>query len=147
MTDTKKNASFQRRLGAMVYDAFLLFALLFIASTPVVIIAGGADSPWIKGAGFKLYLYLVCFLFYGWFWTHGGQTLGMRSWKIRVLRDDNRPLGWDSALIRFLMATISLSLLGIGFLWILFSRENMAWHDQISRTHVLFDPEYGKKSA
>ena len=146
MTDTKKNASFQRRLGAMIYDAFLLFALLMIAAIPVVAIAG-ANSDFFKSPLYTLYLYTISFVFYGWFWTHGGQTLGMRSWKIRILRDDNRPLGWDSALIRFLMATISLSLLGIGFLWILFSRENLAWHDQISRTHVLFDPEYGKKSA
>ena len=130
----------------MVYDAFLLFALLMIAAIPVVAIAG-ANSAFFSSPFYTLYLYLVSMAFFGWFWTHGGQTLGMRSWKIRVIRNDNRPLGWDSVMLRYLMATISLCLLGLGFIWILFDRENLAWHDQVSRTRVIFDPEYGKKTA
>ena len=144
MTKPTTNASFLRRLGAMTYDAFLLFALLMIAAIPVVMIAG-ANSTFFKSPLYTLYLFTICFVFYGWFWTHGGQTLGMRSWKIRVVRDDNLPLGWDSALLRFLMATISLMLFGLGFIWILFDRDNLAWHDQISRTHIVYDPKYGKK--
>ena len=132
-------------MGAMVYDAFLLFALMMIAAIPVVAIAG-ANSDFFRSPLYTLYLYTISMIFFGWFWTHGGQTLGMRSWKIRVIRDDNRPLGWDSVVIRYLMATISLILFGLGFLWILFDRDNLAWHDLISRTHVIHDPDYGKKS-
>lgn len=143
MTDTPSNATFLRRLGAMTYDALLLFALLMVAALPVVLIAG-PDSNFVKSPLYSLYLYGVTFVFFGWFWTRGGQTLGMRSWKIRVLRNDNRPLGWDSALMRFLLATVSLTLLGIGFLWILFDKDNLAWHDQLSKTHVIHDPKFGK---
>lgn len=147
MNDVTNNASFQRRLGAMVYDAFLLFAILAIASALIVIPAGGADSPLVQSPFFRIYLYAVSLVFFGWFWTHGGQTLGMRSWKIRVIRNDNLPLGWDSVLLRYLMATISLCLLGLGFLWILFDKDNLAWHDQVSKTRVIFDPNYGKKTG
>ena len=146
MNDVTNNASFQRRLGAMVYDAFLLIALLMIAAIPVVAIAG-ADSDFFKSPLYTLYLYVISLVFFGWFWTHGGQTLGMRSWKIRVIRNDNLPLGWDSVLLRYLMATISLCLLGLGFLWILFDEDNLAWHDQVSKTRVIFDPNYGKKTG
>ena len=146
MTDTTINATFQRRLGAMIYDGFLLFALLMVAAVPVVMIAG-ANSDFFKSPMYTLYLYFISFVFFGWFWTRGGQTLGMRSWKIRVIRDDNRPLGWDSALMRFLLATISLTLFGLGFIWILFDRDNLAWHDQLSRTHIVFDPDYRKKAG
>jgi len=147
MNQTFTNASFQRRLAAMIYDSLLLFALFFVAATPVVLIAGGADSPLIKGPFFKLYIYAVGFFFFAWFWTHGGQTLGMRSWKIRVVRDDNHVLGWDSALIRYMLATISLLLFGLGFIWILFDHDKLAWHDTLSKTHIIFDPDYGKKSG
>jgi uncharacterized RDD family membrane protein YckC len=146
MNQTSTNATFQRRLAAMFYDSLLLFALLMISALPVVLIAG-ENSSFFKSPLYTLYLYSICFVFYGWFWTSGGQTLGMRSWKIRVVRDDGQPLGWDSALMRFLLATISLTLFGLGFLWIIFDRDNLAWHDQLSKTRIIFDPEYGKKSS
>jgi len=146
MNQTFSNASFQRRLAAMFYDILLLFALLMVCALPVVLIAG-ENSSFFKSPLYTLYLYSISFVFYGWFWTSGGQTLGMRSWKIRVIRDDGQSLGWDSALMRFLLATISLTLFGLGFLWILFDRDNLAWHDQLSKTRIIFDPEYAKKSA
>ena len=146
MNQTLINASFQRRLAAMFYDSLLLFALLMVCALPVVLIAG-ENSSFFKSPLYTLYLYSISFVFYGWFWTSGGQTLGMRSWKIRVVRNDGQSLGWDSALMRFLLATISLTLFGLGFLWILFDRDNLAWHDQLSKTRIIFDPEYGKKSA
>jgi len=117
MNQTFSNASFQRRLAAMFYDILLLFALLMVCALPVVLIAG-ENSSFFKSPLYTLYLYSISFVFYGWFWTSGGQTLGMRSWKIRVIRDDGQSLGWDSALMRFLLATISLTLFGLGFLWI-----------------------------
>jgi uncharacterized RDD family membrane protein YckC len=146
MNKTPPNATFQRRLAAMFYDGLLLFAIIFIAATPVVIIAGGEASPAIKSPWFTLYLYTISFFFFGWFWTHGGQTLGMRSWKIRAIQNDDQPLGWDSALMRYLLATISLTLFGLGFIWILFDKNNLAWHDQISKTRIIFDPEYAKRT-
>ena len=144
MNQELPNASFQRRLGAMLYDSILLFSLLMVAATPVVLI-GGADNNFIKSPLYTLYLYSISFIFFGWFWTRGGQTLGMRSWKVRLIRFDGQPLDWGSALIRYLLATISLTLFGFGFIWILFDRNNLAWHDQISKTRMIFDPGYGNQ--
>ena len=121
------NASFLRRLGAMTYDAFLLFALLMIAAIPVVVIAG-ANSAFFKSPLYTLYLYSICFLFYGWFWTHGGQTLGMRSWKIRVIRDDGLPLGWDS-LLKMLGSQEPRYLIQFPYVWM----EKYPWQPGRSR--------------
>jgi uncharacterized RDD family membrane protein YckC len=63
--------------------------------------AVGSGNAW-----FSSYLLLVCFLFFGWFWTHGGQTLGMRAWKIRLQRTDGEGLGWWQALLRFFLASL-----------------------------------------
>lgn len=133
------NASFQRRLGAMIYDSLLLFALLMAAALPVVLISG-ANSDFVKSPFYTFYLYGISFIFFGGFWTHGGQTLGMRSWKIRLQREDNQPLRWNDALRRYLLATLSLIPFALGFIWILLSRENLAWHDRLSKTRIVFDP-------
>ena len=72
-------AGFFRRLGAMVYDSFLLMGVVIVAFLPVPLVDLAAPGAlWIKLLK-PVYLLLVCYLFFGWFWTHGGQTLGMKA--------------------------------------------------------------------
>jgi uncharacterized RDD family membrane protein YckC len=126
-------AGLLRRLGAVLYDALLLFALLFFAGALVLPFTGGEAVPsgnWV----FSTYLLLVSFLFFGWFWTHGGQTLGMRAWRIRVQQPDGTPVTWGQALRRFLTALLSWGLFGAGFLWVLIDRNGQSWHDRASGT-------------
>lgn len=134
----QQTISLIRRLAAMGYDALLWSAVIIVSTAPVVIIAGGAQNPWLGSSLYTLYLLLVSFVFLGWFWTHGGQTLGLRSWKAKVIRDDGYPLGWREALIRFIFSTFSLALFGIGFIWILFDPEKLAWHDRLSGTRIIY---------
>jgi uncharacterized RDD family membrane protein YckC len=79
--------------------------LLLVATALVLPLTAGEavrpGNPW-----FSFYLLSVCFLFFGWFWTHGGQTLGMRAWKIRLQRTDGKGLGWWQALLRFFLASL-----------------------------------------
>ena len=101
-----KKAGLLRRLAAIGYDSLLLLAVLFIATVLVLPLNGGGairHNPF-----FSSYIFLVCFLFYGWFWTHGGQTLGMRAWKLRLQRDDGGGITWWQALARFLLASLWL---------------------------------------
>ncbi|MEJ2397851.1 MAG: RDD family protein [Gammaproteobacteria bacterium] len=97
------SASLWRRLAAMVYDSLLMFAVL--------IVIGATMLTYTRGLGmnqndfiFKLYLFGAIFLFLGWFWTHGGQTLGMRAWKIRLVQNDGSPVSWRHALIYYLVS-------------------------------------------
>lgn len=138
-------ASLLRRLAAMLYDSLLLIALLMVAGLPPVIIFGGADSAFITGPLYKLYLYIIGFLFFSWFWIRGGQTLGMRSWKLQVVCDNGHPLGWQQALFRYLTATVSLCLFGLGFFSILFNKQRLAWHDLLSKTRIIINPDVGRK--
>ena len=71
-------------MAAIVYDLFLLTAVLFVATAIALPLNAGA--AFTSGQYlYPVYLLAVSFLFFGWFWTHGGQTLGMRAWKIIVL--------------------------------------------------------------
>jgi len=86
-----------RRLGAMFYDSLLLAAVLFFAALPYLLIAGGTPTGALSRYLFQLYLLACVFFFFGWFWTHGGQTLGMRAWRIRLARSDGAGVTWADA--------------------------------------------------
>jgi uncharacterized RDD family membrane protein YckC len=127
-----------RRLAAIVYDTILLAAVLFAATAAILPFnAGNAFRP---GQYFyPAYLIGVSFLFFAWFWTHGGQTLGMRAWKIKVLTTDGNPINWRQAVLRFASALISWAVLGLGFWWILCDKQKRGWHDRLSHTMLYFD--------
>lgn len=132
-----------RRLVAMLYDAVLLFAILALAVALLVIpYAELLGSPFpnedpIHRFVLQAYLLLVSGVFFTFFWINGGQTLGMRAWRLRVLRDDGEPLSWRDAWLRFVTAILSLVPFGLGFLWILIDPERLAWHDRLSRTRLV----------
>jgi uncharacterized RDD family membrane protein YckC len=126
-----------RRLGAMAYDILLLLALLMMLSYPYVWLTGGAKPGLLVKTLYQLYLLAICFLFYGGFWVRGGQTLGMRSWHIKLVRSDGGPVSWTDALKRFVFALLSLLCLGLGFLWVLYDRDKLAWHDRLSGTRLV----------
>ncbi|MCK4841714.1 MAG: RDD family protein [Methylococcales bacterium] len=120
-------------MAIIAYDSLLLLALLFLATAIVL--------PFNKGEAFSssqfffpIYLLAVSFIFYGWFWTHGGQTLGMKTWKIRILTIDKQSITWGQALTRFLTAIISWVFIGCGFLWKLVDKNQRTWHDHLSKT-------------
>lgn len=127
-----------RRLAAVFYDTCLLLALLFVA-TALILPFNAGQAYTAQQIVYPLYLLLVSFLFYGWFWTHGGQTLGLRAWKLKVLTIDRKPISWTQALVRFASAILSWLMFGMGFLWILFNKDRRAWHDQLSKTAVFFE--------
>lgn len=123
-----------RRLAAMFYDTLLLIALLFAASLPLAILSGGA----IPGGtfGYQLYLLAIIFVYLGWHWTHGGQTLGMKSWRLQAVTLSGQTLTWNQALLRFVVAMLSTAALGLGYLWLLIDGERLTWHDRLSGTRL-----------
>lgn len=117
-----------------MYDAILLFGILFIALLPLVVINGNPDE-WKIGR--QIYLLAVAFIYFGWFWTHGGQTLGLRTWKLKVESVRGNKVTWRQAGIRFLVAILSWSGLGLGFLWVMFDKEARSWHDIAAGTRTV----------
>lgn len=137
------HAGFIRRVLAMVYDSFLLVALFFIVTVPFVMQVGEqtlTHDPLVH-ALYQLVLLLAAFLFFGWFWTHGGQTLGMRAWRLRTLKKDGSPMDWPASALRFTASLLSLACFGLGFLWIAIDPERLAWHDRLSSTRVVVEPK------
>lgn len=111
-----------RRLGALLYDALVLVAVLFVSTLPWLLATGGeAVTPESSGFVAQLYriwLVAVAFAYFGRSWTRGGQTLGMRAWRIRLVRADGGAPGWLDSVVRFTLGAAMAILAGFG-LWFL----------------------------
>ncbi len=133
--------SLLRRLAAITYDGIVVIAVLFFSAIPPTVAMVSLSETMQENSGaFRLvmgvYLLLVAFAFYGGFWTHGGQTIGMRAWHIRLVRRDGEPVQWRDAARRYLAAIVSWLALGTGFWWAAFDRDKLAWHDRWSDTEL-----------
>ena len=135
-TDSPRPAGLLRRLAALLYDSLLLLAVFFIATAALLPFTHGeaihAGNPLMS-----TYLLFLSFFFYGWFWTHGGQTLGMRAWKLQIRSLRDGPVSWLQALLRYFVAIPSALLCGLGYLWLLFDRRKLTWHDRYSETSIV----------
>jgi uncharacterized RDD family membrane protein YckC len=131
-----------RRLAAMLYDLLLLLGILLLAVAVVVIpyeAMTGSQFPQ-EGLLFHLHqVYLLCVAagFHVFFWVRGGQTLGMRAWHFRVLREDGRPLRVADALRRLAWAAVTLG--PVGLLWVPLDRDHLAPYDRLSRTRPVVE--------
>jgi uncharacterized RDD family membrane protein YckC len=136
-----QNAGFFRRLGAIFYDSLLVIPLLMAAGALVVVpFHAYVQTVWGLTL-YRVFLFFVVFGFFGWFWVHGGQTLGMRAWRLRLVDLNGERVSWKTAFKRYCLAWISFLAAGLGFLWILNDRERCAWHDRLSRTRVKLLPK------
>ena len=133
-----------RRLMVIFYDSMLLAAILLIAGLIALPVLGDNPGP-LAMLNFRLYLVLVIFGFFAWFWSHGGQTLGMLAWRVRLQNARPGPLSLWQLLLRFLAAIASWLPFGLGFIWSLFDKDKLTWHDHFSMTELVVLPKQKKK--
>lgn len=120
----------------MFYDGLALLAIWFFATLAIVIVRRGtaidAGNPF-----FTLYLALTAYAYFGYCWGRTGQTLGMKSWRFRLVPAAGAaPITWRQTALRFVGAGASLAACGLGYVWALFDREGRSWHDRLSRTRL-----------
>jgi uncharacterized RDD family membrane protein YckC len=128
-----------RRLMAMFYDSLLLISALLVATALVTMFTRGTLS--YHNPFFRTFLFLICYSFYAWFWLHGGQTLGMRAWRLRVQGRNGQPVTIWQTLLRFMLAIPSLALGGLGFLWMLVDRDHLTLYDRFSESVMVVLPK------
>ncbi len=143
-------ASFFRRFGAIVYDLLLALAVYMIAGAigfgvfTALTSAGQIEmgsfehvsellngTPLYKGL-YQFWIALCVGLFYIAFWSYGGQTLGMRAWRLKIQHPNGQSLSFITAAARLIW-----SLLGIGNLWILINGDKLALQDMMTRSEVV----------
>lgn len=130
-----------RRLASALYDGLLLVAIwMVVVMAELFLLQGVAGLPY-SAPLLRALLLLAAALFFGVSWTRGGQTLGMRAWRLQLRRVDGRPLNWPTALARFAFAWLSWIPLGLGVLWCAVDSRKRAWHDTLSGTEVVLLPK------
>lgn len=133
-----KSASFWPRLAAFVYDLFPLIALWMLTVALSLLVVGGDVDVAHPPAGFhlaqQLALAAVTAAYFVVSWARGGQTIGMRAWRLRVVDREGGALPWSRALLRFVVVAASA---GLGLLWSLVDRERRGWHDRAAGSRVV----------
>jgi uncharacterized RDD family membrane protein YckC len=97
---------------------------------------GDSSHGWRRHALQAWVLFVAGAYFVG-FWTRGGQTLPMKTWRIRVVRWDGQPVGVGRAVHRYLIAMLGTAALGLGFAWALFDRDRQFLHDRLAGTALV----------
>ena len=136
-----------RRLAAIVYDSLLIFAIWIIVGFLVLSAFGINEARTLEGDMvvlaplFQYTLFaamlLSAYLFFGWFWTNSGQTLGMQAWLVKVQNEDGSAINWTQSLQRFCSAPFALTLAGLGYFWMLFDHQQRTWPDMLSNSRVV----------
>jgi uncharacterized RDD family membrane protein YckC len=135
----------------MVYDLLILVAMWLMIGFAHAALRGVDNLETSSELQYTLFPFLLggTFLFYYWFWSHGGQTLGMRAWRLQVVDGhlDGRPVNLLQCLSRFLIAILSFCSFGLGYLWLFVSPSGDTWHDSLSNTRTLVLPKEINKNV
>ena len=136
-----QNTSLIRRIAAMLYDGLLILALLFLTTLPFIAARGGDPVEIGDNRLYQIVLALVVYAFFVGFWIRSGRTLGMQSWRLQLETANGEKPSLGKATLRFFAAIISWSAFGLGFLWQLWDKDDLTWHDRISATRIVYYPK------
>jgi len=141
-----KVANLLRRLAALIYDGFLIFAITLGYGALLLllkIVFNGVDGlediqpkpliQWLSLLGWlacTIGYYFIC-------WRKQGQTLGMKAWRLRLQQADGSLATAQQCLARSLLAPLSMACLGLGYLYCLVPPANACLHDLFTNTQVV----------
>ncbi|GAB2945384.1 RDD family protein [Aquaspirillum soli] len=158
-------AGIWRRLGSLLYEVLLLSALILFAGVAFQpLFAWLGQETWLEWV-FRLYLLAVLYGYFTWCWRRGGQTLAMKTWRLRLQRQDGYPIDIKTAGLRFAIAAIlligipAISYLGwktrlpfksavfaalswwaLPYLWSVWDKDRLFLHDRLAGTVQMYEP-------
>ncbi|MBI4741586.1 MAG: RDD family protein [Betaproteobacteria bacterium] len=136
-SDTARVPGIPRRLAGMFYETLLLLGVLALLLVLPHILLGAFAHLTATPATLRVHLFLVLLVYFVWLWSNGGQTLAMKTWRVRVQTKDGLPVRPAQALLRFLLCWPSIGLGGAGILWAIFDRDGQFLHDRIAGTRLV----------
>lgn len=136
------------RLLALIYDALPVLAIWMLLGAGFTVgfyLAGHPARENIAAfSALQWLLWLCCWLAAGVYavmsWRRGGQTLGMRPWRLTITAADGTAPNISALCKRYVVGTLSLLAFGMGFWWAWIDRDRLTWHDRFSGTRVVRVP-------
>ncbi len=126
MTENLKSKLW-KHIAALIYDIFPILGLFLVTSLIMVVIRGG-DEVAPKTLWFQLMLLAEFYLYFSYSWKKGGQTLGMRAWKIGI--ENYQQLTWIDVTLRLITGLVSTVLLGLGLWSRIWDKQQQTWMDK-----------------
>jgi len=130
--------SIRRRLASMLYESLLLLGVLSVSFLLPHLAIGLGLNMTLPGPLLLAHLLLIFLAYFVWFWRHGGQTLAMQTWKIRLESAlTGGTVTLPQALARFVLCWPSLFFFGAGLIWAVFDRDRQFLHDRLAGTRLV----------
>ena len=133
------NVNLKRRFMSIIYDSLLILSIMIIGTLPFIAIRYG-EAVESNSNYYQFTLFIIIYFFLVGFWSISGRTLGMQSWGLRLETFDGYRPNIIQCSIRFFAAIVSWLPFGLGFWWQLFDKQNLTWHDRISKTKIFYYP-------
>lgn len=128
---------FRRRLASMVYEGLLMLGVLSVAFMIPQLALGLGFGIVLPGPILFGHLFIVLGAYFLWYWSHGGQTLAMQTWKLQISTPSGTAPSMQFLVLRYLLAWPSILFYGAGLIWALFDREGQFLHDRIAGTRIV----------
>ena len=129
----------RRRIASMAYESLLLLGVLSISFMLPHLAIGMAFDTVLPGWALIGHVFLVLGAYFLWYWHHGGQTLAMQTWKIRLSTPSGAQPSLSRLTLRYVLAWPCVLYLGAGLFWALFDRDRQFLHDRLAGTRMVFD--------
>ncbi|MFA4969055.1 MAG: RDD family protein [Sulfuritalea sp.] len=128
----------RRRIASMAYESLLLLGVLSATFLLPQLAIGMGFSIVFPGWVLISHVFVVLGAYFIWYWHHGGQTLAMQTWKIRLSTPSGKPPSLGRLALRYVLAWPSVIYFGVGVLWALFDRDRQFLHDRLAGTRIVF---------
>lgn len=128
--------SLRRRLASLLYESLVVFSILLIGFLlPQIVLSGFALG--MSAKALWLHVFLLLMAYFVWCWVKGGQTLPMKTWKLRIVDRGGAPIRPTQAVLRYLAAWPGMLFFGLGLWWALVDRDRQFLHDRIAGTRII----------
>jgi len=130
------------KLGAcLLYECLVIIAIAFIGVATFVMLFGNATEG-TKRILLQCFIWLLIGFYFVLSWVKRGQTLPMRSWKLMLIHQKHSSesaalINVYNAMLRYILATLGLSIFGLGFFWCLFDKDSLFLHDRILHNKLI----------
>ena len=130
------NATRLKLFAACIYELLLLIALWMLCTWVFVSVLGDATQG-SKRYFLQFFMWLVTGAYFVWCWHKSGQTLATKTWKIRLVNQQNSTLSIKQCCIRYALASASILACGLGYIWIFLDKDSLFLHDRLLKTRFV----------
>lgn len=129
------------RLLSLLYDVFPMLGIWFVVGIVSLVLHRGEAirSNTLAGLLELAALLAVTGLYATASWRRGGQTIGMKPWRLYVTAAAGTEPSWGRLWLRYGIGIVSLLCAGLGFWWAWVDRAGLTWHDRASGTRMIRD--------